>query len=75
LEIVLIIERVGKFMPVEIKSGQTITPDFFKGLTRWMALAKAEAHHPALIYGGAGEQQRHGVSVYGWRSIAGMGGI
>jgi len=69
LEIDLIIEQAGKLMPVEIKSGQTITSDFFKGLTRWIALAGSKAHHPALIYGGNGDQNRHGIGVYGWRSM------
>jgi len=72
LEIDLIIERGEKLMPVEIKSGQTMTADFFKGLTRWLALAGDVADHPSLIYGGVGKQQRSGIGVYGWRSIAGM---
>ncbi len=70
LEIDLLAERAGRLMPVEIKSGQTITPDSFKGLTRWLALAGDKANHPALIYGGIGEQQRKGIHVYGWRSIS-----
>ncbi|MDX8409331.1 MAG: DUF4143 domain-containing protein, partial [Mariprofundales bacterium] len=39
LEVDLIIERGDRLMPVEIKSGQTMTPDFFKGLMRWQTLA------------------------------------
>jgi len=38
-------------MPVEMKSGQTMTPDFFKGLTRWLRLAGDAAHQPALFTG------------------------
>jgi len=69
LEIDLIIERGEKLMPIEMKSGQTITSDFFKGLTRWMTLAGDVADHPTLIYGGMGKQERHHISVYGWRFI------
>jgi len=69
LEVDLLIERAGKLMPVEIKSGQTITTDFFKGLSRWLDLAGDDAGNPTLIYGGVGKQQRNGIGVYGWRSI------
>jgi len=74
LEIDLIIEKGGKLIPVEMKSGQTITSDFFKGLIRWMKLAEDKARHPALIYGGEEGQERNGIHVYGWRSIEAMEG-
>jgi len=70
LEIDLIIERGDKLIPIEIKSGQTITSDFFKGLTRWRTLAGETALHPSLIYGGTGSQQRHGIRVNGWRALS-----
>jgi len=57
-------------MPIEMKSGQTITSDFFKGLTRWRTLAGETALHPSLIYGGTGSQQRHGIRVNGWRALS-----
>jgi len=72
LEVDLLIEREGKLMPIEIKSGQTIVSDFFKGLSRWLDLAGDDAINPTLIYGGVGKQQRNGISVYGWRSIIDM---
>jgi len=72
LEVDLIIERAGKLMPIEMNSGQTITPDFFKGLARWLNLAGDESCHPALVYGGIEEQQRNGIDVYGWRSMDGI---
>jgi len=72
LEVDLLIEREGKLMPIEIKSGQTITADFFKGLSRWLDLAGGDAIHPTLIYGGASSQRRNGICVCGWRSITEM---
>jgi predicted AAA+ superfamily ATPase len=69
LEIDLIIERAGKLQPVEIKSGQTLTSDFFKGLNRWKTLAGKEACDPALVYGGNEKQERTGVRVLGWQHL------
>jgi len=69
LEIDLIIERAGKLLPVEIKSGQTVTADFFKGLNRWTALAGREACDPTLVYGGNELQARTGIRVLGWQHL------
>jgi len=69
LEIDLIIERAGSLQAVEIKSGQTLTGDFFKGLNRWMALAGKEGCAPSLAYGGHEIQQRGDVRVYGWKHL------
>lgn len=65
-EVDLLIERGGHLMPVEIKAGQTLNRDFFKGLERWMKLAGRLAQHPTLIYGGTEAQQRKQVRVLGW---------
>ncbi len=70
LEIDLIIEDAGKLTPVEIKSGQTLVADFFKGLNRWTTLAGDTAGDPVLIYGGQADQQRTGAHIYGWQSMA-----
>ena len=65
-EIDVIIEVGGKLMPIEIKSGLTISPDFFRSLRRWLALAKEEATSPTLVYAGTGASEHRGVRVYGW---------
>ncbi len=72
LEIDLLVERGGRLVPIEIKSGRTITPDFFRGLKRWRALAGEVAGEGMLIYGGDTGQLRDGVHVCGWREIAGI---
>ena len=60
-EVDLLIDRGTSLTAVEIKSGQTIRADFFKGLQYFGGLApQAEA---ALVYGGDTAQQRTGVSV------------
>jgi len=55
-EIDLLIEINNRRVPVEIKSGQTITNDFFKGIRYWNKLTKTEGG--ILIYGGDTKQKR-----------------
>lgn len=70
MEVDLLIEKGGKLMPVEIKSGQTLNRDFFSGLERWLALAGGLATDPVLIFGGSGEQMRKEIRVAGWQRLA-----
>jgi len=69
LEIDMMIERAGKLLPVEIKSGQTVNADFFKGLNRWTTLAGEECCEPTLVYGGDEILQRTGARVCGWQHL------
>lgn len=66
-EIDLIIEQGAKLMPVEIKSGRTLTRDSFAGLEKWCSLAGDAAERPSLIYGGDDAYQQKGIRVMGWR--------
>ena len=61
-EIDLIIESGQKLFPVEIKSGQTITTEFFKGITFWNKMTQTEGG--IVVYGGDMMQKRsNGVTV------------
>jgi predicted AAA+ superfamily ATPase len=66
-EIDLIIEQGAKMMPVEIKSGRTLTRDSFVGLEKWCSLAGDAAEGPSLIYGGDDSYQHKGIRVMGWQ--------
>ena len=55
-EIDLLIENGIQRLPVEIKSGQTITSDFFKGIHFWNKMTQTEGG--IVIYGGDMMQQR-----------------
>jgi predicted AAA+ superfamily ATPase len=55
-EIDLLIKRGETRVPVEIKSGQTITDDFFKGIKYWNKLTQTEGGY--LVYGGDMIQNR-----------------
>lgn len=67
-EIDVLIDHGQVLQPVEIKSGQTITADFFAGLKKWSALAGRQAGSPVLVYGGATPQQRQGANVVPWNA-------
>jgi predicted AAA+ superfamily ATPase len=68
-EVDLLIERAGQIQPVEIKSGQTLNRDFFKGLQRWCALAGELATNPTLIYGGSEAREHTGIRILGWSQL------
>jgi len=64
-EIDVIIEDSDTLIPVEIKSGQTINADFFKGLKCWKKLTGTKKSY--LIYGGEENYNREGINIRSWR--------
>jgi predicted AAA+ superfamily ATPase len=61
-EIDLLIETGIQLIPVEIKSGQTISDEFFKGIRYWNKLTQTEGGF--LVYGGNQIQLRsNGITV------------
>lgn len=71
-EIDVLAETGGTLEPVEIKSGQTMTSDFFSGLKRWKTIAEGASGGGFLVYGGEQRQNRAGVEVLPWREIGGL---
>lgn len=70
-EIDIIIEQAGLLHPVEVKSGKTITSDYFNTLKRWKTWAGDRSGRGFLIYGGDEEQERTGIRVLPWRKTTG----
>lgn len=68
-EVDFVIDQGQKIVPVEIKSGRTVAPDFFKGISYWSNLAGISAGKGYLVYAGKDDQSRTGVDVLGWKSI------
>ncbi len=68
-EIDVIIEQGGKLQPIEIKSAQTIAPQFMSGLNKWMGSAGKSALPPQLVYGGTESMTRNGVQIMSWQAI------
>jgi len=70
LEVDLLVDAGGNLCPVEIKSGMTLTSDWFSGLRRWMELAGEHVSVPCLVYGGDVTSTEAGIHVIPWRALA-----
>lgn len=68
-EVDLLIDHGTHLSPLEIKSGQTINKDYFKGLEFWKNLAGDDAGKAWLVYGGDSRQMRSDVTVLPWYEI------
>jgi len=65
-EVDLIIEQGNELVPLEIKSGETIAGDFFRGLEYWRSLPGQANCPAALVYGGEKSMKRGETMVYSW---------
>jgi predicted AAA+ superfamily ATPase len=72
-EIDIVAEHANHLIPIEIKSGQTFTSDFLKGLKHWIQLAGPVAGKAYLVYGGATNQTRQDIQVVAWQNIGKFG--
>jgi len=68
-EIDLLLDLGARLVPVEIKSGQTVTSSFFRGLNYWGGISAAR-EDSALVYAGDTSHRRGGTVVYSWRQWA-----
>ena len=69
-EIDAFIETAPKcFHAVEIKSGETVAADFFKGLDYWRGALKDQAITPWVVYGGSTQQDRERGRVLPWADL------
>lgn len=59
---------------IEIKSGTTITPDFFKGLEYYRKLSGLPDDNFYLVYGGRSGQNRDLGKVLGWLQLSELTG-
>lgn len=71
-EVDLVIEVGSDVVPVEIKSGATISEDFFKGLRTFSAKLSTPPSSCALVYGGTEQQQRSEAGVWRVGDVAEM---
>lgn len=68
-EIDVLVERSGEAIPVEIKAGQTVASDFFKGLELWKTLSEGSPPKGYIVYGGNAHQKRGHWHVIPWSGI------
>ena len=68
-EVDLLMEDAGHLYPLEIKSGETVAPSMFGGLTWWCRTADQPLSTATLVYGGQDHSERHHVAVRPWFSV------
>ena len=68
-EVDILTENEGQLTAIELKSGETISTDFFKGLNYFSAL-ETNAIEKILVYGGNQEQKRsNGIHIKPWDKL------
>ena len=68
-EVDLLIEDGGAMRAVEIKSGETLADDFFRGLDYFRKISGLPPENAYLIYGGTKDYTRKSGRVIGWRNL------
>ena len=67
-EVDLLLDNGLSITPIEIKSGQTVTQDYFKGILYWNKLTQTEGGY--VVYGGTLIQKRSsGISIIPYHSV------
>jgi len=67
-EIDIIIDDYDSLVPIEIKTGQTITSNWFKNLSYWTHLSKEENAY--VLYAGEQKQKRsNSITIVNWKDI------
>lgn len=73
-EVDLLLVDGATITPVEIKSGQTITTDYFKGIQYWNKISQTQGGY--IVYGGESQQKRgNGITVVPYNSISEVGKV
>ena len=68
-EIDLILDYGHALYSVEIKSAETIHPDFLKGLDFYHQLAEKKNTKRFILYGGKDSYEMNGVKIYGYKHL------
>ncbi len=69
-EVDCILDQGNICYPIEIKSGKTITNNFFTGLDFWNSLAKGDPQNAYLVYANDQKQIRKQGNVIGWKDAS-----
>ena len=68
-EVDFLLDRGSSVLPIEAKSGETITRDSFRGLQYYRKLAGDRSNQPVLLYGGNDSFVRHDIQVLSWQNL------
>lgn len=69
-EIDVLLDQGTRLVPVEIKSGETVHSDIFKGLLKWRKFTGDSGSPAHVVYGGDEALSSRGVDITPWRETA-----
>ena len=69
LEVDIILEKANKLIPIEVKSGSTISLNWFDSIEKWMCLAGSDVADAYLVYGGTKSFEQRSLSILSWQDI------
>jgi hypothetical protein len=68
-EIDMLMAEATAFRAVEIKSGETLAADFFKGIDFFRKISGLSPDQCFLVYGGVKDYARESGQVVGWKHM------
>ena len=68
-EIDILIEEARTIIPIEVKSGQTVSRDFYAYLKKWLSDISNFKSQPYVVYGGQESFNREGDEILPWNKI------
>ena len=74
----LLLEREGNLLPMEIKAGQTVSPDFYRGLDFFATLTglgEKGRNRGWVVYGGDLPREKGPWRVIPWRHLEETGEV
>ncbi len=69
-EVDLLLPEGTRFHAIEIKAGQTVHPDYFRGLKTFASAFPEKIASGGVLFGGAAGQSRSDWPVSSWRALA-----
>ncbi|MCH1430826.1 MAG: DUF4143 domain-containing protein [Chlamydiales bacterium] len=69
-EVDIIFRRANDLIPIEVKSAQTFSSSFLKGINKFKKIVETRCQNPSVIYGGDQEQSIHDVKLYHYSNAA-----
>jgi predicted AAA+ superfamily ATPase len=70
VEIDCIMDNGSRLTPIEIKSGNTFAPDFFRNLVFWNKLAENPAENAFVVYGGNTSRETNNGILLAWYNLS-----
>lgn len=67
IEIDCLIDKISTLIPIEIKSSETISHNFFDNLKQFDSIAEIEPTNNFLIYAGESKQKRSSGNILSWK--------